>query len=61
MGNKCHGTGVPPAGQMKFAITHPMHSHPYNPELVDGAGIAAVACAPRPPDSADSASPIALR
>ena len=28
---------------MKFAITHPMHSHPYNPELVDGAGIAAVA------------------
>jgi probable F420-dependent oxidoreductase len=30
---------------MRFAITHPMHSHPYNPELVDGAGIAAVAAA----------------
>lgn len=30
---------------MKFSITHPMHSHPYNPELVDGAGIAAVAAA----------------
>ena len=30
---------------MKFAFTHPMHSHPYNPELVDGAGIAAVASA----------------
>jgi probable F420-dependent oxidoreductase len=35
--------GVSTTGQMKFAITHPMHSHPYNPELVDGAGIAAVA------------------
>ncbi len=30
---------------MKFAFTHPMHSHPYNPELVDGAGVAAVAAA----------------
>lgn len=30
---------------MKFAITHPMHSHPYNPELVTGAGIAEVAAA----------------
>ncbi|MDR3659280.1 MAG: LLM class F420-dependent oxidoreductase [Mycobacterium sp.] len=30
---------------MRFAITHPMHSHPYHPELVDGAGIAAVAAA----------------
>ncbi len=30
---------------MKFAITHPMHSHPYNPELVTGAGIARVAVA----------------
>ena len=30
---------------MKFAITHPMHSHPYNPELVTGAGIARVAAA----------------
>ena len=30
---------------MRFTITHPMHSHPYNPELVSGAGIAAVAAA----------------
>jgi len=30
---------------VKFAITHPMHSHPYNPELVTGAGIARVAAA----------------
>ncbi|MBX7430824.1 LLM class F420-dependent oxidoreductase [Mycobacterium sp. Y57] len=30
---------------MKFAITHPMHSHPYNPELVTAAGIAKVAAA----------------
>jgi probable F420-dependent oxidoreductase len=30
---------------MKFAFTHPMHSHPYNPELVNGAGVAAVAAA----------------
>ena len=30
---------------MKFTITHPMHSHPYNPELVTGTGIAAVAAA----------------
>ena len=30
---------------MRFAITHPMHSHPYNPELVTGAGIARVAVA----------------
>jgi len=30
---------------MKFAFTHPMHSHPYNPELVTGAGVAAVASA----------------
>lgn len=28
---------------MQFAITHPMHSHPYNPELVTGTGIAQVA------------------
>lgn len=34
---------VSTTGQIKFAITHPMHSHPYNPELVGGAGIAAVA------------------
>jgi probable F420-dependent oxidoreductase len=30
---------------MKFTFTHPMHSHPYNPELVKGSGIAAVAAA----------------
>ena len=30
---------------MKFAVTHPMHSHPYNPELVTGAGVAAMAAA----------------
>lgn len=30
---------------MKFSITHPMHSHPYNPELVTGAGVAAMASA----------------
>lgn len=30
---------------MRFTITHPMHSHPYNPELVSGSGIAAVATA----------------
>src|SRR6201990_3325664 len=30
---------------MKFTITHPMHSHPYNPELVTGKGIATVAAA----------------
>ena len=30
---------------MKFAFTYPMHSHPYNPELVNGAGVAAVAAA----------------
>ena len=30
---------------MKFAITHPMISHPYDPELVSGPGIIAVASA----------------
>lgn len=30
---------------MRFTFTHPMHSHPCNPELVTGAGIAAVATA----------------
>src|SRR6476619_2516490 len=30
---------------MKFAITHPMITHPYDPELVSGAGIGAVAAA----------------
>ena len=30
---------------MKFTFTHPMHSHPYNPELVTGAGVAIVAAA----------------
>lgn len=30
---------------MYFTITHPMHRHPYNPELVSGSGVAAVAAA----------------
>ena len=30
---------------MNFTITHPMHRHPYNPELVSGDGIATVAAA----------------
>ncbi len=30
---------------MRFAFTHPMHTHPYNPELVTGDGIATVAAA----------------
>jgi len=30
---------------MRFTITHPMHTHPYNPELVAGDGIATVAAA----------------
>lgn len=30
---------------MRFSITHPMHSHPYHPDLVNGAGIRAVASA----------------
>lgn len=30
---------------MRFAFTHPMHSHPYTPELVTGSGIATVAAA----------------
>lgn len=30
---------------MRFTFTHPMHSHPYNPELVAGEGIATVAAA----------------
>ncbi|KUI42502.1 LLM class F420-dependent oxidoreductase [Mycobacterium sp. IS-1590] len=30
---------------MRFTFTHPMHSHPYNPELVTGAGVATVAAA----------------
>ena len=28
---------------MRFTITHPMHTHPYNPELVSGEGIATMA------------------
>src|ERR1700674_813022 len=28
---------------MRFAITHPIHNHPYNPELVSGHGVAKVA------------------
>ena len=30
------------ATTMKFSITHPMHTHPYNPDLVTGAGVAAM-------------------
>src|SRR6185312_9847254 len=30
---------------MRFTITHPMHSHPYNPELLTGDSIATVAAA----------------
>ncbi len=30
---------------MRFTFTHPMHSHPYNPELVTGSGIATVGAA----------------
>jgi probable F420-dependent oxidoreductase len=30
---------------VRFAVTHPLVSHPYHPELVTGAGIAAVATA----------------
>jgi probable F420-dependent oxidoreductase len=30
---------------MYFTITHPMHRHPYHPELVSGPGVAAVAAA----------------
>ena len=30
---------------VRFAITHPMSSHPYNPELVSGAGVSGVAAA----------------
>jgi probable F420-dependent oxidoreductase len=30
---------------MRYTFTHPMHSHPYNPELVVGSGVAAVAVA----------------
>ncbi|MDV3127823.1 LLM class F420-dependent oxidoreductase [Mycobacterium sp. 21AC1] len=30
---------------MRFSITHPMHSHPYHPDLVSGNGVTAVAAA----------------
>lgn len=30
---------------MRYSITHPMHSHPYHPDLVSGYGVAAVAAA----------------
>jgi probable F420-dependent oxidoreductase len=30
---------------MRFIMTHPMHTHPYNPELVTGRGVATVAAA----------------
>ena len=34
------GNSLKAGGFMRFTITHPMHSHPYNPELVSGSGIA---------------------
>jgi probable F420-dependent oxidoreductase len=36
---------VSAASKIRYAFTHPMHSHPYNPELVVGTGVAAVAVA----------------
>lgn len=30
---------------MRYSITHPMHSHPYHPDLVSGSGVVAVAAA----------------
>lgn len=30
---------------MRYTLTHPMHRHPYNPEFVDGSGVATVAAA----------------
>ena len=30
---------------MRFILTHPIHTHPYHPELVIGSGVAAVAAA----------------
>ncbi|ORV86250.1 LLM class F420-dependent oxidoreductase [Mycolicibacterium iranicum] len=30
---------------MRFVLTHPMHTHPYNPELVTGSGVTAIAAA----------------
>ncbi|WP_099022859.1 LLM class F420-dependent oxidoreductase [Mycolicibacterium palauense] len=30
---------------MRYTITHPMHSHPYNPELVTGDGVGTMAAA----------------
>lgn len=30
---------------MRYTVTHPMHGHPYDPGLVTGAGVAAVAAA----------------
>jgi len=33
---------------MRFTITHPMHSHPYNPEFLSGDGIGQVAAATCP-------------
>lgn len=30
---------------MRFVLTHPVHTHPYHPELVTGSGVAAIAAA----------------
>ena len=42
---------------MRFIITHPMHTHPYNPELVTGASIANVAAGTEAAGFSDSGSP----
>ena len=42
---------------MQFTITHPMHSHPSNPELITGPGIVAVAAAAEAAGFLVSASP----
>lgn len=34
-----------PPELVRFSITHPMHSHPYHPDLVSGTGVTAVAAA----------------
>lgn len=31
--------------QLRFAVTHPMHTHPYNPDVASGAGVIGLAVA----------------
>ena len=31
--------------QLRFAVTHPMHTHPYNPAVASGAGVIGLAVA----------------